>query len=109
MHPLATVYGAHRAAAHVAIAENRPEVSRRIRPLCGRCGRCRRQIHRAHCDYQHAAEDRRRLAADTGEIMRAVVGELMAAGWSEQDARNAGVRELTSSEGVLKGWSWIPS
>jgi hypothetical protein len=28
------------------------------------------QIHQAHCDFQHAAEERRRLAAETGEITR---------------------------------------
>jgi hypothetical protein len=43
-------------------------------------------------------EDRRHLAADIGEIMCTLVDELIAAGWSGQDARNANVRELAGSE-----------
>jgi ribosomal protein S19E (S16A) len=43
---------------------------------------------------------RRRLAAGIGEVIRAFLDELMAAGWSEQEARNAKVDELgRSSEG----------
>ncbi len=47
------------------------------------------EIHRAHCDYQEVAEARRRLAADIGETIRAFLDELTAAGWSQQEARNA--------------------
>jgi hypothetical protein len=54
------------------------------------------QIHRAHADYQEAAEDRRQLAAEIGEVIRAFVDELVDAGWSEDEARNANVRELTA-------------
>jgi hypothetical protein len=95
---MAAMYDEYPAAVNVAFAENRSEVlgasdpSREVQQVHW-------QIHAAHCDYQHAAEDRRQLAADTGEIIRTLVDELMAAGWSEQDARNAHVRELTGREG----------
>jgi len=56
------------------------------------------EIHRAHCDHQQVAKDRRHLAADIGEIVRTFVGELVAASWSEQEARNANVHELGSGE-----------
>ena len=51
-------------------------------------------IHRAFIDYQTAAEERRQLAADTGESIREFVDELVAAGWTEQQARNADVHQL---------------
>jgi hypothetical protein len=57
------------------------------------------QIHRAHCDHQQVAEYRRRLAAATGEVMGAFVDELIAAGWSEEEARTASVHELSGSPG----------
>ena len=55
------------------------------------------QIHQAHCDYQEVAEDRRHLAVDVGEIVRAFLDELVTAGWSEQEARDANVHELAGS------------
>ncbi len=55
------------------------------------------QIHRAHCDRQQVAEDRRCLAADIGEVVRTFLDELMAAGWSEEEARTANVHELAGS------------
>jgi hypothetical protein len=55
------------------------------------------QIHQAHCNFRHAAEERRQLAADIGEITRTFVNELMAAGWSEHEVRNANVHELARS------------
>ena len=58
------------------------------------------QIHRAHGNHLRVAEDRRRLPADIGEVTRSFVDELVAAGWSEDEARNATVRELHApSEG----------
>jgi hypothetical protein len=51
-------------------------------------------IHRAFHDYQTAAEERRQLAADTGEVIRRFVDALVAAGWSEEQARGANVYEL---------------
>jgi hypothetical protein len=55
------------------------------------------QIHQAHCDYQQVAEDRRQLAVDIGEVVRTVVDELVAVGWSEKEARNTNVRGLAGS------------
>jgi hypothetical protein len=55
------------------------------------------QIQRAHCDYQHAAEERRQLAADIGDVIRAFVDQLVASGRSEREARDANVHELAGS------------
>jgi hypothetical protein len=56
------------------------------------------EIHRAFSGYQHAAEDRRMLAADIGELVSGLVAELQAAGWTEQEARNANVHELAQGD-----------
>jgi hypothetical protein len=56
------------------------------------------QIHRAHVDYQHTAEDRRVLAAEIGEASVRLIDALVAHGWSEQQARNANVHELAAGE-----------
>ena len=55
------------------------------------------QIHRAHWDHQQVAEDRRRLAAEIGDVVRAFLDELVSAGWSEQDGRSADVDKLAGS------------
>jgi hypothetical protein len=52
------------------------------------------QIHAAHNDYQTAAEDRRRLAADIGELIGDLVRELRATGWTEDEARKVNVHDL---------------
>lgn len=54
-------------------------------------------IHRAFSEYQQLSEDRRHLAAEIGELIAGLVAELIAAGWSEQDAREADVRQLASA------------
>jgi hypothetical protein len=54
-------------------------------------------IDRAFHDYQTAAEERRQLAADTGEVIRWFVDALVAAGWSEEQARSANVYELAGA------------
>jgi hypothetical protein len=53
-------------------------------------------IHRAFSEHQQLSEDRRHLAAEIGELITAFVAELVAAGWSEQDARQADVRQLAA-------------
>jgi hypothetical protein len=53
-------------------------------------------IHRAFSEHQQLSEDRRHLAAEIGELIAAFVAELIAAGWSEQDARQADVRQLAA-------------
>jgi len=54
-------------------------------------------IHRAFSDYQSISEDRRHLAAEIGELIAQLVAELVAVGWSEDQARNADVRELATA------------
>lgn len=55
------------------------------------------QIHHAQADYQTAAEERRQLAADVGELVARFVDALIDAGWSEPDARRANVHELAGA------------
>jgi hypothetical protein len=54
-------------------------------------------IHRAFSDYQRICEDRRHLAAEIGELIAGMVSELIAAGWSEEQARTADVRALAAA------------
>ncbi len=102
LHPdgIATVYGEQPAAIEIASAENNSEVLCAPDPVQA-IQHAHRQIHRAYCDYQQAAEERRRLATHIGEIIRTFVDELVAAGWSEQEARKASIRELAGSEGEV--------
>ena len=51
-------------------------------------------IRAAFVAYQHAAEDRRGLGADVGEAVVRLVDAMTAAGYSEQQARNADVWAL---------------
>jgi hypothetical protein len=70
IHPdgLPAVYGEHPAAVEVALAEGRsrvlgaPNPLRAVQPVHW-------SIHKAFIDYQTAAEERRRLVADTGELI----------------------------------------
>lgn len=97
---LAAVYGEHPAAVEVASAENRSEVLGAPHPL-----RAVQQvhwiIHNAFIDYQTAAEERRQLAAATGELIRRFIDALVAAGWSEEQARNANVRHLATDKPAI--------
>jgi hypothetical protein len=99
LHPdgLAAVYGEHPAAVEVALAEGRSEVLGAPDPLRA-VQRVHWSIHKAFNDYQTAAEERRRLAADTGELIGRFVDALVAAGWSEEQARDANVHELASGK-----------
>jgi len=54
-------------------------------------------IHRAFSDYQRISEDRRHLAAEIGELIAQLVAELVAVGWSEDEARNADVHQLAAA------------
>jgi len=54
-------------------------------------------IHRAFSEYQRISEDRRHLAAEIGELIAAFVSELVAAGWTEEQARNADVHQLVTA------------
>ncbi len=99
LHPdgLATVYGEHPAAVEVAFAEHCSEVLGERDPLAA-AQQVGWRIHRAFIDYQTAAEERRQLAADIGELVRQFVDSLIAAGWSEEQARNANVHELAMNK-----------
>jgi hypothetical protein len=45
--------------------------------------------NRAFSEHQQLSEDRRHLAAEIGELIAAFIAELVAAGWSEKQARGA--------------------
>jgi len=51
-------------------------------------------IHRAFVEYQSAAQERRQLAVDVGELAQQLTDTLTAACWAEQEARDANVNEL---------------
>ncbi len=58
-------------------------------------------IHRAFSEYQQLGEDRRHLAAEIGELIGGLGGELVAAGWSEEQARTADVHQLADGAGAV--------
>jgi hypothetical protein len=101
IHPdgIAAVYGEPPSARNAAFAENSSEVLGAPDQLQA-LQRIHWQIHKAHCDFQRVAEDRRRLAAEIGEIIRTFLDELMAAGWSEPEAREADIGGLAGSRDV---------
>jgi hypothetical protein len=51
-------------------------------------------IRSAFYGYQYACEERRQLAFEVGELSVQLTEELVAAGWSGADARDADVHEL---------------
>ena len=88
----------------VEIARRLNDAGRRLRAanesetaVLGALQQARWTIHRAFHDYQTAAEERRQLAADIGEVIRRFVDALVAAGWSEEQARAANVYELAGA------------
>ena len=52
----------------------------------------------AFYEYQRVADERRVLGVDVGEATAMLVDALVAAGWSEQQVRDAGVLELSREE-----------
>ena len=56
------------------------------------------RIRSAFLSHQGAADERRQLAAEIGELIRQLVDALVAAGWSEEQARNTDVHEITTSK-----------
>jgi hypothetical protein len=66
-------------------------------PMLKALQHARWQIHRAFCAYQQAAEQRRQLAIDVGELSQQLTQALCAAGWSADQARHANVHELARS------------
>lgn len=57
------------------------------------------QVHHAFCAYQSACEERRGHAAEVGETIREFLDALIAAGWTEKDARTANVHQLATTTG----------
>lgn len=55
------------------------------------------QIHGAFCEYQRAAEQRRQLAIDVGELAARLTDLLTAVGWSIEQARCANVHQLATA------------
>jgi hypothetical protein len=102
LHPegLSAVYGDHpefEAVQLEAALDSRSEILESGDPL-GQLQQAHWEIHKAHLDYQEAAEDRRQLAADIGEVIARFVDELVANGWPEEDARNANVHDLAGGQ-----------
>jgi hypothetical protein len=58
--------------------------------------RVHHQIHRAFCAYQQAAEQRRQLAVDVGELSQQLTDALTAAGYHPEHARSANVHQLAA-------------
>lgn len=58
------------------------------------------QIHHAFCAYQDAAEQRRQLAIDVGELSQQLTQTLCASGWGAEDARHANVHKLTRHDAL---------
>ena len=56
-------------------------------------------IHHAFVDYQSAAEERRQLAFEVGELAQRLTDTLTATGWTETEARNANVNQLAEGRG----------
>jgi len=80
----------------VAFAENRSEVLGAPDPLAA-VQQVHWSIRTAFIDYQAAAEERRQLAAETGERIRQLIDALVAAGWTEEQAREANVHQLAAT------------
>lgn len=93
---LARVYREHPAVVDTAFAETRSEVLGADDPLAA-VQQVHWSVRKAFIDYQSAAQARRQLAADTGETIGQFLDELIAAGWSEEQARTANVHELPAT------------
>jgi hypothetical protein len=95
LHPdgMAVLYGECPAAVGVLVANDRSEVLSAADPL-RQAQEVHWTIHQVFLDYQTAAERRRHVAAEVGELAGELIATLVAAGWSEQDARAANVHKL---------------
>ena len=99
VHPdgIAMIYGEHPAALEVATARNHSQLLDSPDPLRA-VQQVHWTIHKAGISYQDAAERRRQLAAETGELAGELMTTLVGAGWSPKDARDANIRSLTWPE-----------
>jgi hypothetical protein len=100
VHPdgIVAIYGEPPAAIEGAAAHSRSEVLDARDPL-REVQRAHWTIHHALIAYQDAAERRRQLAAEVGELVGEVIASLVAAGWCEHDAREANIPNLIRAGG----------
>jgi len=99
---IAAIYGEHPAAIESSAAHNRSEILDARDPL-REAQRAHWTIHHALIAYQDAAERRRELAAEVGELSGELIAALVGAGWSEQDARQANIRHLVADPNAAHG------
>jgi hypothetical protein len=95
LHPdgVAATYGEHPAAVEAATAHNASQALGAPDPVRA-VQHVHWTIHQAVISYQDAAERRRNLAAEIGELAGELIARLVGAGWSERDAREANVSEV---------------
>jgi len=95
LHPdaVATLYGEHPAVCGIAVAHNRSHILEAPDPL-REAQNANWTMHHAFVAYQNAAERRRQLAAELGELAGELITTLVAARWSEHDAKEASVHDL---------------
>ena len=95
LHPdgIAAIYGEHPAAVEAATAYNASHVLAAPDPVRA-VQHVHWTIHKAFISYQDAAERRRQLAAEIGELAGELIATLVGAGWSERDAREVNVSEV---------------
>ena len=102
LHPdgMVGVYADHPAAVDVAFANNRSEIVGAGDPL-----REAQDVHwtiqYAFIDCQTAAERRRLVAVEIGELAGELIGTLVAVGCSERDAREANVQKLANGSNTV--------
>jgi hypothetical protein len=80
--------------AHHRLANANQQLDARAAPDTLRLPDLHSQIQRSFCTYQNAAEQRRQLAIDVGEIAQQLTDALTAAGWTAQQARRVNVHQL---------------
>jgi methyl-accepting chemotaxis protein len=82
--------------AHQHLANANQQLDARAEPDTLKLTEIRRRIHHAFCAYQDAAEQRRQLAVDVGEIAQQLTDTLTQAGWTTRQARRANVHQLAA-------------
>jgi hypothetical protein len=80
--------------AHDRLANANQQLDARAAPDMLRLPDLHWQIQRAFCAYQDAAEQRRQLAVDVGEIAQQLTDALTTAGWTAQQARRVNVHHV---------------
>lgn len=103
LHPdgIAAIYGEHPAAVEAATAHNAAQVLAAPDPVRA-VQHVHWTIHKAFISYQDAAERRRQLASEIGELAGELVSTLVGAGWSQRDAREANVSEVARASNTAE-------